>query len=63
MPRQSNREPFADFNDLHHHFDTHLKTTRRTVAVGMIFSMLITLSVLGFLAWVIVKLMAHFGVV
>jgi hypothetical protein len=60
-PRQS--KEFSNFDKLHEDFDKQFNSMRRTAATGLVFSMVITLAVLGFVGWVIVKLMAHFGVV
>ena len=49
------------FNDKD--FDNHFKATRRLAVIGGFVSMAVSLSILGFIGWVIVKLMAHFGVI
>lgn len=43
-------------------FDKHFKRTQSAAIAGIIFSGLVTLVTLSFVGWVVVKLMAHFGV-
>lgn len=44
-------------------FNRRFNQTRRLAIGGMIVSAAVSLGVLGFAGWVIVKLLAHFGVI
>lgn len=44
-------------------FDRTLSAYRRIAIAGAIVSSLISLSVLGFIGWVVIKMLAHFGVI
>ena len=44
-------------------FDRHFNTTRRIAIAGTITGFFVSLAVLGFACWVVVKLLAHFGVI
>jgi hypothetical protein len=44
-------------------FDNHFKATRRLAVIWGFISMAVSLSILGFIGWVIIKLMAYFGVI
>jgi len=47
-----------DFKD----FDLRFEKTRKLAIGGMIVSAVVSLGILGFIGWVIVKLLSHFGV-
>lgn len=44
-------------------FDNHFKTTRRLAVAWAIVSAGVSITVLVFVGWVIVKVMSHFGVI
>lgn len=45
-----------------HNFDKQFGRMQTTAIVMGIFSIMITISVLGFLGWVIYKVLVHFGI-
>ena len=58
-----NRRNFDNFDKLHNpFFEDNFKSMRRTAAASMVISLVLSLAVLGFLGWVTIKVMAHFGV-
>ena len=49
-------------NDFDKQFDKQVNRAGVLVILGFIFSSIVTLSVLGFIGWVVIKLLAHFGI-
>lgn len=55
------REQF--FNDFNNQFDKTSKRVARWAIVSTIASLALSLGILGFIGWVIVMFMKHFGVI
>lgn len=49
-------------NDFDKQFDKQFNRIGALAIFGFIFSSIVTLSVLGFIGWVVIKLLAHFGI-
>jgi hypothetical protein len=49
-------------NDFDKQFDKQVTRIGTLAVFGFIFSSIVTLSVLGFIGWVVVKLLIHFGI-
>lgn len=51
------------FREFDRQFDAQFRKTRQLAVIGMFFSMCISVSVLVFIGWAIVKIMGHYGII
>ena len=54
---------YDDFKDFDRKFDERMASAKRWAIVAICIQLAVYVGVLGFVGWVIVKLLQHFGVV
>ena len=51
------------FDEFDREFDSHFRTCRKLAVTWFAVSAVVVFAVIGFVGWVVVKLLSHFGVV